>query len=297
MVPTVAPPPHAPNVHRFRSRAGEHVLLVPFSAIYDLANPNDDPAALIEAALLAGSAIEPPLDTIAEPMPQSISLNVSNRCNLSCVYCYASRGDFHGAQDTPMTWDLAQAAVDRLLIGASRDAPVTIGFLGGEPFANRALIHATVAYARAEGARLGFDVRSSVTTNGTLLREDDIALLRRHPFAVTVSIDGSPTRHDRQRPRARTGLGSWSRMAERVAPLLASPGQAKLAARATVTRDDLDIADRIETIAALGFPEAGVSSRQTRIRRCATRTGRFISPASPKRQTSSWTVCAAGCSA
>jgi uncharacterized protein len=259
MAPTVPAPPNAPDVHRFQSRFGEHVLLVPFSAIYDLADTNDDPEPLIRAALLDGPAVEPPLDHIAEPAPQSISLNVSNRCNLGCVYCYASGGDFNGAQDTPMTSDLARAAVDRLLACASHDSPVTIGFLGGEPFANRALIHDTVAYAHAEGARLGFDVRFSVTTNGTLLRQDDIALLRRHPFAVTVSVDGSPVRHDQQRPRARTGLGSWSLMAERVAPLLTSPGRAKVAARATVTRDDLDIAGRIEAITALGFPEVGVS--------------------------------------
>ena len=259
MAPTVPALPNAPDVYRFRSRLGEHVLLVPFGAIYDLADPTDDPDPLIRAALLDSPAIEPPLDQIDEPLPQSISLNVSNRCNLSCVYCYASGGNFQGAQDTPMTWDLAKAAVDRLLAGASRDAPVTIGFLGGEPFANRALIHDTVRYASGEGARLGFDVRFSVTSNATLLREEDIALLRRHPFAVTVSIDGSPAQHDQQRPRVRTGLGSWSLMAKRVAPLLAYPGSAKLAARATVTRDDLDVARRIEAITSLGFPEVGVS--------------------------------------
>ena len=136
MAATVPAPPNAPDVHRFRSRLGEHVLLVPFSAIYDVTDPTDDPDPLIRAALLDGPVTEPPLDHIAEPAPQSISLNVSNRCNLSCVYCYASGGNFQGAQDRSMTSEVARTAIDRLLTDASRDAPVTIGFLGGEPFAN-----------------------------------------------------------------------------------------------------------------------------------------------------------------
>ena len=64
-------------------------------------------------------------------------------------------------------------------------------FSGGEPFVNRALLHACVQYAQQQGARNALDVRFSVTTNGTLLRPGDIALIRAHRFAVTISIDGA----------------------------------------------------------------------------------------------------------
>jgi uncharacterized protein len=115
-----------------------------------------------------------------------------------------------------------------------------------------------VAYASAAGGRLGLDVRFSVTTNGTLLRAADLDMLRRHPFAVTVSMDGPAAVQDAQRPRHRDGAGSWALVVERVAPLLASPGRAKLAARATVTRHGMfDLADRLEALASLGFPEVG----------------------------------------
>jgi uncharacterized protein len=158
-----------------------------------------------------------------------------------------------------MSWDVARAAIDALLAGANRDAPVTIGFLGGEPFANRALIHAAVAHAAAAGVRQRLDIRFSVTTNGTLLQPADLDLLRRHPFAVTIILDGARAVQDTQRPRHRSGGGSWSGVVARIAPLLASPGHAKLAARATVTRRDLDVAGRVAAIAVLGFPEVGVS--------------------------------------
>ncbi|HZU88012.1 MAG TPA: radical SAM protein [Stellaceae bacterium] len=259
----IDPPADAPLAYRFRSAAGEHLLIVPFTRIFDLSAT--DAAALdrdggtldaLAGALGRPAGGEAPLEGLAEPAPQSLSLNVSASCNLSCGYCYAGRGGFAGAQPKPMTWPVARAAIDRLFAAATADAPITIGFLGGEPFANRPLIHRAVVYAAEEGRRRGCDVRFSVTTNGTLLRPADLELLRRHPFAVTISLDGPAAVNDAQRPDHRGG-GTWRLAAARIAGLLAAPGRAKPAARATVTRHDLDLCARLEALAALGFPEIG----------------------------------------
>jgi uncharacterized protein len=253
------------NAHRFRSAVGEHLLVVPFTRIFDLpaaeaATLDSDSAALdrLVHSLAEPAPGEAALDLIVEPAPQSISLNVSSSCNLGCSYCYADRGSFGGRQATPMTWTAAQAAIDRLLAVAEPDHPITIGFLGGEPFVNRRMIHQAVDHASAEASRRGLDVRFSVTTNGTLLRPDDLALMRSHPFAVTVSLDGAAELNDTQRPMRAGGPG-WRRVVERIEGLLADPGQAKVAARATVTRLDLDVLGRLEALAAVGFPEVGVA--------------------------------------
>jgi uncharacterized protein len=264
-IATIAGEPTAPMFHRFRSGDGEHLLVVPYSRVFDLSpelaqafdRGGVDRDALIET-LAEPATGEVSLDDVVAPQPQSISLNVSSSCNLSCSYCYAARGGFEGAQPDPMRWQTARAAIDALLARADATAPITIGFLGGEPFANRALLHASVHYAREEGGRRGLDVRFSVTTNGTLLRPEDIALMRAHRFAVTVSIDGGMDLQDRQRPGAgRRAKGSFAMLKQAVAPLLAEPGWAQIAARATVTRHDFDLSRRFADILELGFPEIG----------------------------------------
>jgi uncharacterized protein len=262
----IAADPSAPLARRFRSAAGEHLLVIPFSRIFDLPEgsaeePVDDGfwRSPWLSALAAPTAGEVSLEQTPEPNPQNLSLNVSSTCNLSCGYCYAARGAFGGAQPKPMPWSTAKPAIDRLLSQAERARPVTIGFLGGEPFANRALIHRCVEYAAKQGEQLGFDVRFSVTTNGTLLQSADLKLLRMHPFAVTVSLDGGSQVQDAQRPNHRSGTGSWHAATERIADLLKAPGLARITARATVTRHNLDVNERLDAIAALGFTDVGFS--------------------------------------
>ena len=60
------------------------------------------------------------------------------------------------------------------------------------------------------------------------------------------------------RPRDGTS-GSFARVVARTRPLLDDPGRAQLAARATITRDNLDVRGKVDAILALGFPEVGVA--------------------------------------
>ncbi len=259
--------PSAPILKVIRSAVGEHLLIVPHSRIFDLpqnshqgsiSDGDDHPVPPHLAAALADTAYgEVPLDQVVAPAPQSISLNVSSSCNLSCSYCYAAQGSFQGAQPNPMPWEVARAAIDKLLSEADPLAAITIGFLGGEPFANRRLIHRAVHYAAAEAQLRGLDVRFSVTTNGTLLSEEDIELLRTHRFAVTVSVDGGRQIQSLQRPAATASRSSYDQLVAATSTLLADPGLAQVSARATVKRGSFNLLERFQDILSIGFPEVG----------------------------------------
>jgi uncharacterized protein len=199
------------------------------------------------------------LKASAVPPPTAISLNIAQSCNLSCSYCYADEGRF-GGREAMMPREVARAAIDDLLQNA-RGLRVTIGFIGGEPFLNRGLlvwaVEYAVAHARETGSRVGF----SVTTNGTLLTDEDLGFLRAHSFAVSVSLDGSSEVNDRER-RAR-GSSAFELAVRRLQPLLQDPGKARVTARATVTRHDLRVLERIDALLAAGFGEVGVSPLRT----------------------------------
>lgn len=243
------------------------VLLIGDSQVYEV-DPElfarlavAEPEALAELRGIAGqsrSSLPGPKPTVESPA--SISLNLAKTCNLACHYCYADEGRFRGDAGR-MPEPVAFAAIDRL-IDTARGRRVTIGFIGGEPFLNRAVMERSVVYARRRAAERGIAVGFSVTTNGTLLRAEDLALLRDNSFSVTVSLDGDEAMHDRHRP-AKDGLGSHARALQALAPLLENPGSARVVARATVTRDDLRVAERVQALLDAGFLEAGVSPART----------------------------------
>ena len=258
---TVAPTKEQPWFHLV---AGSQpaVLVVPGSMVFELdddmiaALDRGDPDALAELR----SYVKPARVESGElPPVTALSLNVAQACNMSCAYCYADEGRFGGAARL-MDKDVAFRGIDTLITNAAGRS-VTVGFIGGEPFLNRALVHDCVDYARATAARAGIAVRFSVTTNATLLRDDDIRLLRENRFAVTVSIDGGPP-HNQYR-RLHGGRESAAAVASGILPLLADPGGARVAARTTVTRDNLDVAERIAWLKELGFMEAGVAPVRT----------------------------------
>lgn len=249
-----------------RSALGRHLFVTDGSRIYDISrdvDPNEDVDSLLlmvdacsPSAVVAGPRF---IDgaPLSPPPLQTLSLNVAAACNLGCGYCYADGGSF-GRQARLMSVDVAHASVDRLMAEAKPGADVVIGFMGGEPFVARQVVHDTVAYAKRRAADSGRSVRFSVTTNGTLLNDDDIDLLAANSFHVSISIDGQREIHDQLRPN-KSGGGSYDAILRNLERMNRRGRPRHLSARATVTPRTDNVPSVIDHLIGLGFDSAGVS--------------------------------------
>ncbi len=186
----------------------------------------------------------------------TVVLNVNTGCNLSCTYCYKEDLDTP-ANGRKMSFETAQQSVEMLLRESPDQPRYTIVFFGGEPLTNLPLIRQVVEWAEplfaARGKRLDF----SITTNATLLDEQNIAFLQAHRFSIAVSIDGPKAVHDRNRVTV-GGQGTYETVARKVRLLLGSYRARPVGARVTLTRGTTDILGIWDHLFnELGFAEVG----------------------------------------
>jgi uncharacterized protein len=209
-------------------------------------------------------AENPPPESIEEapadfPL-QTLVLNLTNQCNLSCQYCYEFGADkvaTPAGKPKFMDFETAKASVDFLLGESAGRRSVHITFFGGETLMNFPLLNKVVTYAteRARGQNRSIDF--SLTTNATLLTPAIIEFLSRNRIGVTVSMDGPADLHDKLRVFS-SGRGSYDIIAPRVRALIQNHRTRPIAARVTLTSGVTDVVRIFRHLKNdLGFHEVG----------------------------------------
>lgn len=132
---------------------------------------------------------------------KSLNINVTQICNLKCTYC-AAGGD--GTYGDPVKRIEIERTLPQLAYFISKLDPgehFHISFLGGEPLLFPAGIRAICEYVSAAAKEKGFVPSFKITTNGTLLTEEIIAIFSEYKPTVVISMDGKPEVIDRYRPQ------------------------------------------------------------------------------------------------
>lgn len=205
---------------------------------------------------VAEAVEQPPADF---PL-QSLVLNLTNQCNLSCQYCYEFGEDKVATPEGKpkfMDFDTAKASVNFLLDQSSGRRAIHITFFGGETLMNFPLLQKVVGYATEQAAARGRSIDFSLTTNATLLTPAIIRFLSENRIGVTVSMDGPPELHDQLRVFA-NGRGSYDIVAPRVRALIENHRTRPIAARVTLTAGVTDVVRIYRHLKQdLGFHEVG----------------------------------------
>ena len=145
-----------------------------------------EPSDLLRYGRHSGSLPSHLLQFSADKKPVVV-WNMTRRCNLKCIHCYAQAKDF--AFENELTTAQGKALIDDL---AAYGAPVML-FSGGEPLMRPDLVE-LAAYAVQKG------LRAVISTNGTLISAQKAREFKAIGLSyVGISLDGMEKIHDRFR--------------------------------------------------------------------------------------------------
>lgn len=162
----------------------------------------------VDTGLISASAAPEPIPP--QPIPMGFRIVLTEKCNLRCLGCFSTTALIRaGAPLRTMTSNTLQSVVHNVVKPWMKDSELDIHFFGGEPMLQYTLIRQAVD-AFDELARSGLRApRYGVTTNGTVLNDDQIAFLAKHKFDIGVSIELSESIHNSARP-AVSGMKSYN---------------------------------------------------------------------------------------
>lgn len=141
-------------------------------------------------------------------------LFLTRRCNLLCDYCYQQREipallENQAIPSLDMPPEVIFQSIHWTLEHSRLEGEAGFGFFGGEPLLVRKSLVYAVNSAERMAEERGLKVGFSTSTNGTLLTEADARFFAHHRFLVQLSLDGTPSAHDRHRryPDGRPSAG------------------------------------------------------------------------------------------
>lgn len=181
---------------------------------------------LIEHRFLLRPGEAPEMAELRAPTSYAtFMVNVSQRCNLTCPYCYVNKGlfDYEQKPIPRMEAETADQIVDRIHENFPEFETYGYHFYGGEPLMNFDAIRRVVAAAETKARATGTKADYHITTNGTLLSREIADFMDAHRFTVYFSIDGDEQNHDELR-RYVNNKGSFRDVERNLEYLRTKPG-------------------------------------------------------------------------
>ncbi|MFB0918823.1 MAG: thioether cross-link-forming SCIFF peptide maturase [Clostridiaceae bacterium] len=188
---------------------------------------------------------------------KALCLNVIHDCNLRCKYCFADEGEYHGKREI-MSVETGKKAIDFVIASSGPRKNIEIDLFGGEPLMAFNNIKEIVDYARSREKESGKNIRFTMTTNATLLNDENMDYLDKNMSNLVLSLDGRPSVNDKVRVRF-DGKGSFNQSMPKIKEMVSRRDKSKqYYVRGTFTRENLDFYEDFKYLKNEGFDEISI---------------------------------------
>ncbi len=191
-----------------------------------------------------------------ESVVKALCLHIAHDCNLSCKYCFAEEGEYHGRRAL-MSFEVGKKALDFLVANSGNRVNLEVDFFGGEPLMNWDVVKQLVEYGRSIEEANNKKFRFTLTTNGVLLNDEILEFANKEMANIVCSIDGRKEINDKMRP-FRGGQGSYDLIVPKFEKVAESRDQMNYYVRGTFTHNNLDFSEDVKHLADLGFRQISV---------------------------------------
>jgi uncharacterized protein len=188
---------------------------------------------------------------------KAMCLNIAHDCNLKCKYCFASEGDYKGVRQL-MSPEVGKKAIDFVIKNSGPRHNIEVDLFGGEPLMNFNTIKEIMEYAKEQGKVHNKNIRFTITTNATLLNDENMDFINKNMGNVVLSIDGRKEVNDNIRIRF-DGTGTYDQIFPKIKRMVEMrQGNKQYYVRGTFTRENLDFYNDVIALADEGFKEISI---------------------------------------
>ncbi len=146
-------------------------------------------------------------------------IHTTNKCNLSCGYCYISTLQTTGGMTENVRLQLLQKLVET--VSAKNITKIKLRFAGGEPLLQFKKWTDFICEAKSQLHRLGCALEISFLTNLTILNDEIMSFAKAHDIGFGVSLDGVEQFQNQARS-FHSGNGTFARVDQNLKMLVDS---------------------------------------------------------------------------
>lgn len=156
-------------------------------------------------------------------MVKHLTIHLTNRCNLKCANCHVAALENNLATE----YMIPDSDIRKLFVSSL----ISISIAGGEPFANKKRLYHMLDLIPSH-------IHKAITSNATLINDNDLLYLKNNNIRLQVSIDGTKYYHEQNR-----GVGTYDLAHEVISKAI--KGGIRVDILSTVTRDNMHDIERL----------------------------------------------------